>query len=278
MNLGLSERRGCKIVGISRNSYRYKCKLKEDEIALRKRLNELADLRKRYGYRRQHLMLLKEGWEINHKRTQRLWQDEGLQIPKKSRRRRRKGPKGEVLKRAQFPNHVWSYDFMEDATIHGKRLKILNVMDEFTREWIAVKVSGSIKGEDVRRVLEKLVAERGAPMHIRSDNGPEFISMVVCEWLSEVGIETIFINPGSPWENPFIESTNDKIRDEKLNCEIFYTLKEAQVIIELFRKEYNEERPHSSLGNLTPSEMAAKSKDLPVSASLQQPDLCSLTR
>lgn len=270
MKRGLSKRRSCKISGIARNTLSYKRKIKPDEARLCRDIHRLADLRKRYGYRRIHVLLHRNGWAHNEKRTYRIWREEGLQVPKKRRRRRRKGPKGEVAKRAQYRGHVWSYDFMQDSTVSGQKVKILNVIDEYTREWLSVRVARSITSEDVREVMEDLVAQHGPPMHIRSDNGPEFIAMAIVEWLEETGIETIFINPGSPWENPFVESFHDKVRDEHLNQEIFYTIKEAGILTEIFRRDYNENRPHSSLENATPAEMAAMSAGTSVSASLQR--------
>ena len=168
------------------------------------------------------------------------------------------GLTGEIVNKAEYPNHVWSYDFMEDRTEPGGKLRILNVIDEYTRECLAIRIEPSIPASTVIEVLEWLFLTRGVPKYIRSDNGPEFVAKAVCGWLEKSGCQTLFIEPGSPWENGHIESFNDKLRDECLNCEIFRSGKEAQVIVEAWRQEYNNYRPHSSLGYLTPVEFAKR--------------------
>jgi len=175
------------------------------------------------------------------------------------------------LKRAQYPNHVWSYDFMEDSTVHGKRIKILNVIDEFTRECLAIDVARTLRSDDVLERLAWLFVTRGVPEHIRSDNGPEFTAHVVRNWLKRVGVKTLFIEPGSPWENGYCESFNGKLRDELLAREIFYTLKEAKVLIERWRREYNTIRPHSALGYRAPAPEAIVVAAEPCSATLRTP-------
>ncbi len=237
---------------------RYEARQRADEAKLTDRIRALASRQKRYGYRRITDLLHREGSKVNIKRVHRIWKREGLQISRRKVRKRHRGPKGEVLKRATHPNHVWSYDFMEDRMDRGGKLRILTVLDEYTRESLAIRVGRSAPAAAVIETLEWLVLLRGAPAHIRSDNGPEFVAEAVRSWLSRHGCETIFITPGSPWENPFIESFNGSFRDECLNMELFTSVREAQAIAEHWRIEYNTLRPHSSLGGRTPSEFAAR--------------------
>jgi len=257
----ISERRGCRLVGLARSTARYEPKPKPDEQDTIGRIRELAASHKRYGYRRVTALLRREGSQVNHKRVHRLWKAEGLQVRRKRRRRRRAGPKGEVLKRSEHPNHVWTYDFLEDRTERGGKLRILAVLDEYTRESLAIRVASSFPSESVVEVLEWLFLARGAPEHIRSDNGSEFTANVIRTWLDQKGSDTIYITPGSPWENPFIESFNGSLRDECLNMELFISLNEAREIVENWRRDYNDLRPHSSLGYKTPSEFAQTWRD-----------------
>ena len=236
---------------------RYEARERADEAELTGRIRDLASRHKRYGYRRVTDLLHREGSKVNIKRVHRIWKREGLQISRRKVRKRRRGPQGDVLKRATHANHVWSYDFMEDRMDRGGTLRILTVLDEYTRESLAISVGRSMPSAAVIETLEWLVLLRGAPAHIRSDNGPEFVADAVRSWLSCHGCETIFITPGSPWENPFIESFNGSFRDECLNMELFTSMREAQAIAEHWRIEYNTLRPHSSLGGRTPSEFAA---------------------
>lgn len=200
----------------------------------------------------------REGSEINEKRVHRLWKAEKLQVGRRKRQKRRYGPKGEVLKKAEHPNQVWSYDFVADRTEKGRCLRLLTVLDEYTRECLAIEVGHSLNSGDVIQVLEWLFLVRGHPEHLRSDNGPELIAHAVQKWLAQRGCKTIYITPGSPWENPYIESFNGKLRDECLNQYLFANLGEAREIVEDWRQEYNEYRPHSSLDYLTPAEFAAQ--------------------
>lgn len=255
----ISQRRASELVGISRSSLRYIARIKADEFELIKRIRELADKRKRFGYRRITVLLRREGWNVNKKRIHRIWKSEGLSLPKKRPRRRRMGPKSEVTQKAEYPNHVWSYDFLEDRTENGNRLRLLVVLDEFTRESLEIRVERSINSQRVIDTLDWLFLIHGVPEYIRSDNGPEFVAETVKKWLAKVGCHTLYIEPGSPWENPYIESFNGKFRDECLNREIFRNGREAQIIVENWRRDYNEARPHSGLGYLTPSEFAARS-------------------
>lgn len=212
----------------------------------------------RYGYRRITALLRRAGWVVNKKRVQRLWREQGLRVPKKQHKKRRLGSSANSCTRrqAEFRNHVWTYDFVFDRTEDGRRLKFLTVVDEFTRECLALPVERHFTARDVVAVLAELVTERGAPAFIRSDNGPEFIAMAVRDWLGRAGIDTAFIEPGAPWENAYSETFNGKLRDELLQREIFLTVAEARHLADGFRFEYNHDRPHSSLGYKTPAEFA----------------------
>jgi transposase InsO family protein len=248
--LKLSERRVCRALGISRSSIRYKPREASDEERLTKRIVELASEYGRYGYRRITGMLRLEGWRVNHKRVERIWRAEGLKVPTRQPKRKRLwlNDGSCVRLRAERTNHVWSYDFMKERTSDGRSLRILNIIDEHSRECLASVVARKIRASDVIDTLTELFVARGVPEHIRSDNGPEFTARMVRGWLHHVGAKTLFIEPGSPWENGYIESFNGKMRDELLDREIFDTLLEAQVLTEGWRREYNEIRPHSSLG------------------------------
>ena len=249
------------VVRICRSSLRYVARRREDEAELIRKIHELAVRNSRYGYRRITALLRREGWQVNRKRVHRIWKSEGLGLPRRRPRRLRIGPVVEIVKKAEYPNHVWSYDFLEDRTERGGKLRILVIIDEFTRECLAIRIAPSIPASVVVEVLEWLFLVRGVPKYLRSDNGPEFVAMVVCQWLQESGCQTLFISPGSPWENGYIESFIDKLRDECLNREIFRNGKEAQVIVEAWRQEYNDYRPHSSLGYLTPAEFAQRHQE-----------------
>jgi transposase InsO family protein len=222
------------------------------------RVVELAGQYGRYGYRRITALLQQEGWRVNHKRVERLWRREGLKVPAKQPKRGRLWLNdGSCLRlKPEFPNHVWSYDFVLERTQDGRAFRILNVIDEYTRECLAVKVKRHLDHEDVQECLTELFCERSVPVHLRSDNGPEFIANALREWLNKLSVKPLFIEPGSPWENGYVESFNGKMRDELLNREIFYTLKEAQVLIARWREEYNHFRPHSSLGYRPPAPQA----------------------
>ena len=256
--LGVSERRACKTIGISRTTKRYKPMENVFEMRLRTRVVELASEYGRYGYRQIAGMLNLEGWGINHKRIARLWRQEGLKVPQKQPKRARLwlGDGSCIRRRAQYQNHVWSYDFVHERTHDGRALKILTLVDEFTRECLAIDVRRTFKSEDVLARLAELFIFRGIPTYIRSDNGPEFIAKDLRAWLQRVGVQTLFIEPGSPWENGYIESFNGKFRNEVLNGEIFYTLNEARIIIERWRHHYNHKRPQSSLGFMPPAPAA----------------------
>jgi transposase InsO family protein len=219
------------------------------------RITELATQYGRYGYRRITAMLRHEGWQVNHKRVERIWRQEGLKVPQKQPKRRRLWLNdGSCIRlRPQFKDHVWSYDFVTVRTAEGKAFRILNIIDEYSRECLAMLVKRHITSQDVIDQLFELIIFRGIPEHIRSDNGPEFTAKAIRRWLNCVGVKTLFIEPGSPWENGYIESFNGKLRDELLNREIFTTLIEAKVLIGQWGKEYNQVRPHSSLGYRPPA-------------------------
>lgn len=252
-----SERCACELLAAPRMMVRYQRRIRDDEDVLRKRIRELAMKHKRYGFRRITVLLKREGWRVNRKRVYRIWKEEGLQRRRKCKRKRPSGPTTGLPVKAEYPNHVWSYDFVEDRTERGGRLRMLNVLEEFTRECHHIRVDSSIGADKVIASLEWLFLLHGTPKYIRSDNGPEFIAHRLQKWLGERGPETLYITPGSPWENPYIESFNDKFRDECLNMEVFDDGRHAQKVVEAWRTEYNEERPHSSLDYMTPAEYAA---------------------
>jgi putative transposase len=256
--MDVSERRVCRVLGQPRSTERYKKRIAEDEEILRARMVALACDYGRYGYRRITAMLRQEGWQVNHKRVERLWRREGLKVPAKQPKRGRLWLNdGSIVRlRAEFPKHVWSYDFMEDRTHNGVKFRILNVIDELTRECLAVRVGRSLTHQAVIEVLTELFCERGVPVHIRSDNGSEFTAKRVRAWLKRLEVRPLYIEPGSPWENGYIESFNGKMRDELLAREIFYSLKEAQILIEIWRRQYNTIRPHSALGYRPPAPAA----------------------
>jgi putative transposase len=253
--LGLSERRVCRVLGQHRSTQRKIPTTPDDEATLTADIIALALQYGRYGYRRIAALLRDAGWMVNIKRVERIWRREGLKVPQKQPKKGRLWLNdGSCIRlRPEYPNHVWSYDFVEDRTHNGRRFRMLNVIDEFTRECIAIRVSRKLKAVDVIDVLSDLFILRGVPGHIRSDNGPEFIAKAVRDWINAVGARTAYIEPGSPWENGYCESFNSKLRDELLNGEIFYTLKEAQTVIESWRRHFNTVRPHSSLGYKPPA-------------------------
>ena len=252
---GVSERRACKVIDQVRSTQRYTPRVKDDEDRLVQRIVAFACEFGRYGYRRITAMLRGEGWNVNHKRVERIWRQQGLKVPKRQPKRGRLwlNDGSCVRLRPQYRDHVWADDFVAARTYEGRPVKILTLMDEFSRECLAMVVARRLTSEGVLDALSALFALRGVPEYIRSDNGPEFTAKKVRGWLKDIGVTTLFIEPGSPWENGFIERFNGSLRDEVLNREIFYTLREAQVVIEDWRYEYNHIRPHSSLGYLPPA-------------------------
>jgi len=240
----------------TRSTQRRELSPPSDEKQLTHDIVELATKYGRYGYRRITALLHDNlDWKVNHKRVERIWRREGLKVPKKQPKRGRLWLNdGSCIRlRPEYKDHVWSYDFMIGRTADGKAFKILNIIDEYTRECLAIRVNRKIKADDVIDQLYNLFVFRGVPEHIRSDNGPEFTAKVVRNWLAGLGVKTLFIEPGSPWENGYIESFNGKMRDELLNREIFTTLEEAKILIEQWRREYNQVRPHSAKNNKPPA-------------------------
>ncbi len=232
---------------------------------------ELASRYGRYGYRRVTALLRMEGWDVNHKRVERIWRREGLKVPAKQPKRGRLwlNDGSCVRLRPQGPNHVWAYDFVLVRTQDSRAVRLLTVIDEYTRECLAIRADRQIRASDVIETLAELMMIRGVPDHIRSDNGPEFTARAVREWLGRVGARTLYIEPGSPWENGYIESFNGKLRDELLDRELFYTLLEVRVLTERYRQIYNRIRPHSSLGYRPPApETVLPAVPLPVLAGL----------
>ena len=255
----MSECRACLVTNQHRTTQRRPPRSDPIESRLVAEMVDHARRQPRYGYRRVHVLLARDGWRVNHKRIERLWRAEGLQVRQAQRKRRRLGRSENGIKHlsAGAPNDVWSYDFVFDRTEDGRPLKILTMVDEYTREALAIHVDRSIKAHDVIDVLLPLFLERGPPKHIRSDNGSEFVAHAIRDWLALAGVHTAFIEPGSPWENGYCESFNGKLRDELLAGELFTSLLEAQVLAEEFLREYNTYRPHRSLDNKTPAEYAA---------------------
>jgi transposase InsO family protein len=253
--LDVSERKACRVIGQPRSTQRRALKIPDDEPRLVADMVDLALKYGRYGTPRILALLRRAGWRVNHKRVERLWRREGLKVPKRQPKRRRLwlNDGSCVRLRAERQNHVWSYDFMMDRTHDGRPIKMLTLVDEFTRECLAIDVERRIGSDDVLERLKELFVERGTPQYIRSDNGPEFVAKAVTEWVRNLGVTTLFIEPGSPWENGYVESFNGKLRDELLNTELFDTLLEAKVLVERWRVEYNTFRPHSSLGYRPPA-------------------------
>ena len=258
--LGISERRACRTLGQHRSTQRQYPSGPSDEASLTADIIELARTYGRYGYRRVTALLNQVGWDVNHKRVERIWRREGLKVlqkqPKKGRLWLNDGSC--IRLRPERPNHVWSYDFVHDRTDDGRVYRTLNIIDEFTREALAIRVDRKLNSIDVVDALTDLFILRGPPAFIRSDNGPEFIAQKVRDWIGAVGAKTAYITPGSPWENGYCESFNARFRDELLNGEIFYTLKEAKIIIEQWRKHYYRKRPHSALGWRPPAPEAVR--------------------
>jgi len=258
---GISERRACRVLNQSRSSQRRVSTKVGKDAALVERMVALSRENPRYGYRRVWALLRREGWAVNKKRVQRLWREAGLKVPAgRERKRRRLGSSenGCTRRRAEYIDHVWSYDFAMDATEDGRRLKVMPIVDEYGRECLALEMERSITAKDVVRTLDRLFTERGEPDYIRSDNGPEFIADAIRSWLAASGVETLYIEPGAPWENAYSETFISRLRDELLDREAFANLTEAQVLAGDYREHYNHSRPHGALGYLTPAEFVAR--------------------
>jgi putative transposase len=256
---GVSERRACRVAGQNRSTQRKQPRPPRDENErLASRLREIAKEHPRWGWKTAHTILLRDGWTINRKRTRRIWRQEGLRRPVRTRKRRRPSNGQAARLRASKANEVWAVDFQFDETADRRRLKLCNIVDEHTREALAIRVNRTCTAENVIAIIEQLITQRGAPTYLRADNGPEMIAWTLRDYCRLSGTRTAYIEPGSPWENPFVESFNGRLRDELLNIEEFSSLTEAKVIIEDWRIQYNTYRPHSALGGLTPAEYAGR--------------------
>lgn len=251
-----SERRACRTVRQPRSTQRYRPRPQHENERLTARMLELVGRHPRFGYRRIWALLRREGWKVNRKRVHRLWRREGLKVPVRRRKKRRLGSGRNACsrRRAERPDHVWTWDFIHDRTTDGRALKWFSVVDEYTRECLALEVARSITSREVLAVLRKVFAARGVPGHIRSDNGPEFIAAAIRSWLTVARVGPLYIEPGAPWENGFAESFQSRLRDELLNTEEFGGVTEAKVLAEDWRRQYNTERPHGSLRYRTPEE------------------------
>jgi putative transposase len=256
---GVSQRRACRVLGQPRSTQRQAPRAKEEEERLVRRMLELVRQHPRYGYRRIWALRRREGWRVNRKRVHRLWRQQGLRVPRKQRKKRRLGSSANscVRRPAEHKDHVWAWDFLHDRTTDGGPLKWFTLVDEYTRECLALEVGRGMTAQAVTAVLAGVVRERGAPAHVRSDNGPEFLAKAIRAWMTGAGLETLYIDPGAPWENGYAESFNSKVRDELLNAEAFTSLLEARVLGKAWKQEYNHVRPHSSLGYRTPAEFGA---------------------
>ncbi len=261
------------MIGQPRSSQRYEAQPREDEGPLVKRMLELVRTRPRFGYRRIAALLRAEGFRASASRMLRLRRREGLKVPQKKRKKRRLGSSENSCDRRQteYKDHVWAWDFVFDRTLHGAALKWLSIVDEYTRECLALQVDRSMTSEEVIDKLAELFAMRGVPQHIRSDNGPEFVAKAIQQWTTQLEIETLYIEPGSPWENGYAESFNSRFRDEFLAVEEFETVVAARQLGAAWQEDYNHHRPHSSLGYLTPNEFASRCAASAALPSLQSP-------
>ncbi len=260
--LEVSQRRACRALDQPRSTQRYRPQVADDEAVLVAAMHALVRRHPRYGYRRIWALLRADGWEVNRKRVYRLWKREGFKVPRKQRKKRRWGTRqnGCMRRTARFKDDVWAWDFIHDRDARGRPLKWLSLVDEFTRECLLLEVARSIKATDVVEWLGEVMLIRGVPQHIRSDNGPEFIARAIRRFLTAVGVETLYIAPGSPWENGYAESFHSRLRDELLNAEVFEGLRDAKALAGHWKNEYNHRRPHSSLGYQTPAAYATCGK------------------
>jgi putative transposase len=267
-----SIRAGCRMLNLARSTWRYRGKApSEREKALHRRLAELSAKHPRYGYRRIAALLRQEGWEVGKRQVQRWRREEGLRVPPTRRKLVRRGVSTGLPTQALHRGHVWTWDFIADATVRGGALRILTILDEYTRECHVLRADRALRSRDVLEWLQKAIQEHGAPAYLRSDNGPEFIANIVQEWLKENGVRTLYIEPGSPWQNGFVESFHGRFRDECLNREQLHTLTEARVVIGDYRQEYNRHRPHSRLGYLSPAAFAKNHRPSPAPVGLRPP-------
>ncbi len=272
----VSERRVCRVLGQARSTQRRQRLVADEQELLVSRMVELATQYGRYGYRRITALLRAAGWPVNHKRLERLWRQEGLKVPQKQPERRRLwlNDGSCVRLRPAYRDHVWSYDFIHARTYDGRAFRLLTIIDEYSRESLAIKVARRLSSEDVFDQLTQLFIQRRLPDYVRSDNCSEFMAKTVRKWLDDLGVKTLYIEPGSPWENGYLESFNGKLRDELLNGEIFDTLLEAQVLVERWRRHYNTVRPHSALSYRPPAPEALQPWP-PASAAPQLPAMAA---
>jgi putative transposase len=268
MERGHSQRQACELIEVPRSTLNYRPVRAERDAPALAAMRRIAAMYPRYGYRRIRIFLVREGHRMGRHRTHRLWRTAGLQLPRR-RPRRRAASSRPRPQPACGPNQVWAYDFVHDACANGQKLKCLTVIDEFTRECLAIDVAGSIRSARVIDVLARLISERGSPVFLRSDNGPEFVSHAILRWLAEARIETALIDPGKPWQNGADESFNGKFRDECLSMEWFRSRAEARVVVEIWRRHYNAVRPHSSLDYRTPLEFRRHYESIPQGAILK---------
>jgi len=268
----VSERRACRVLGQPRSTQQYEPLRVEKDKVLVKRLHELAELHPRYGYRRITARLEAEHWLVNRKRVQRLWRAERLKVPTQTHKRTRLGDGENACHRRkpEHAHHVWAIDFLMDNTLNGGRLKFLSVIDEFSRSCLSIKVERTLTSRGVVAELERLITLHGPPRFVRCDNGPEFIAQATRQFLASVNIETLFIDPSSPWQNGYCESFNSRFRDELLNLETFTSTLEARVLSERWRRNYNEQRPHGALGYRTPQQVLEQALEM---GTLQLPRL-----
>jgi putative transposase len=267
-----SARKACRILRLARSSYRYRCRPPTArEEALLRRLKELSEKHPRYGYRRIAALLRREGWTVGKRLVQRWRRQSGLRVPPTRRKQVRRGVSTGLPTRATHRGHVWTWDFIADATVRGGALRILTIIDEYTRECHVLRADRALKSKDVLEWLQRAIGEHGAPAYLRSDNGPEFIARIVQGWLRGNGIRTLYIEPGSPWQNGLVESFHGRFRDECLNREQLHTLTEARVVIGDYRREYNQFRPHSGLGYRSPADFARGASPSPAPVGLRPP-------
>jgi putative transposase len=258
---GITQRRACRLIGVSRSGMSYESRIDAKDAPVIEAMRRLSGQYPRYGYRKIRIFLAREGHVMSPGRAERLWRKAKLQLPAKRRRKRISSARPRPLP-ARAANHVWAYDFVFDACANGQQLKCLTIVDEFTHECLAIDVAGSIRSARVIEILARLMSERGVPAFVRSDNGPEFVSLAILKWLTENKVETAHIDPGKPWQNGTNESFNGRLRDECLNVEWFRTRREARVVIEAWRQHYNAVRPHMSLNYLTPIEFRSQHQPL----------------
>jgi transposase InsO family protein len=263
VELGISERRACQVIGQPRTTQRYRTKKPEQDRPLAKRMHQLSEENPRAGYRMICELLRREGWSVNRKRVHRLWKQAGLQVPQKQRKRRRLGSSdnGCVRMKASHRNHGWSIDFLFDTTEDGRQVKFMPILDEYTRQCLTIDVSRSITSRRVIEELERLFREHGPPENLRSDNGPEFVAEALKVYLASFQVATRYIEPGAPWQNGYVESFNATFRDELLDRELFSTVLEATVLSAQYRQKYNTYRPHSRLDYMTPSAFTARCRE-----------------